>query len=76
MSKVSASHGSQQRQDSPMVDEMLDGGQMDVMDSEDSAMAGGPNSSLMSDLAASDRTAHSGFQNDFGIDFFDDKDLQ
>jgi len=29
-----ASIGSDQRQDSPMVDEMLDGAQMDVTDSE------------------------------------------
>ena len=61
--------------DSPMVDEMFDGpgGQMDVVDSEDSVMAG-PASSLLSELTANERTVHADFQNNFG-DLFDDSDL-
>ncbi|TRY63031.1 hypothetical protein TCAL_14291 [Tigriopus californicus] len=97
------------RQDSPMVDEMFDGSQMDVADSEDSACAmmtgpssnsgastsasghastsssatwasgptsgtGGPASSLLSELANSDRTVHAEFHNKFG-DLFNDRDL-
>lgn len=64
-----------QRQDSPMVDEMFDGpgGQMDVVDSEDSVMTG-PVSSLLSELTANERTVHADFYNNFG-DLFDDKDL-
>jgi hypothetical protein len=67
-----------QRQDSPMVDEMLDGGQMDIIDGEDSAMSSSSQaaSSLLSELAANDRTVHSEFHNKFGIDLFDDKDLK
>lgn len=65
--------GGSQRQDSPMVDEMFDGGQMDVVDSEDSALAG-PVSSLMSELTSNERTVHSDFPNQFG-DLFDDNDL-
>ena len=66
-----------QRQDSPMVDEMLDGMQMDVTDSEDSVLAssGQAASNLLNELTANDRTIHSDFQNKFNIDFFDDKDL-
>ena len=61
--------------DSPMVDEMFDGpgGQMDVVDSEDSVMTG-PVSSLLSELTANERTVHADFYNNFG-DLFDDKDL-
>ena len=61
--------------DSPMVDEMFDGpgGQMDVVDSEDSVMTG-PVSSLLSELTANERTVHADFYNSFG-DLFDDKDL-
>lgn len=98
------------RQDSPMVDEMFDGSQMDVADSEDSACAmmtgpssnsgpntssgpgtssstnapwnsghasgtgAGPASSLLSELANSDRTVHAEFHNKFG-DLFNDRDL-
>jgi hypothetical protein len=47
-------------------------GQMDV-ESEDSALAG-PNSSLLSELTANDRTVHADFYRDFG-DLFDDNDL-
>lgn len=71
--------GSNQRQDSPMVDEMFDG--MDVVDSvinEDSGAAAsgsGASSSLLSELASNDRTVHADFQCDFGIDFFEDNDL-
>ena len=72
-----ASIGNDQRQDSPMVDEMLDGAQMDVTDSEDSAMnsSGQAATNLLNELAANDRTVHSDFQNKFNLDFFDDKDL-
>ena len=69
-----------QRQDSPMVDEMFDGSQMDIGDNEDSAAAStgmggaGPASSLMSELTSSDRTVHADFYNNFG-DLFDDKNL-
>ena len=58
-----------------MVDEMFDGpgGQMDVVDSEDSVMTG-PASSLLSELTANERTVHADFYNNFG-DLFDDKDL-
>ena len=66
-----------QRQDSPMVDEMFDGAQMDIGDNEDSASAmggTGPASSLMSELTSSDRTVHANFYNNFG-DLFDDKNL-
>ena len=49
------------------------GGQMDVVDSEDSVMAG-PASSLLSELTANERTVHADFQNNFG-DLFDDSDL-
>jgi hypothetical protein len=73
MAKVTGSKD-QQRQDSPMVDEMLDGGQMDIADTEDSALPGSA-ASLLSDLTANDRTAHADFQKQFGLDFFDDKDL-
>ena len=65
-------------QDSPMVDEVLDGSQMDVTDSEDSVMAshGTSNySNLLNELTSNDRTVHSEFQNTFDIDFFNDKDL-
>ena len=60
-----------------MVDEMLDGAQMDVTDSEDSAMnsSGQAATNLLNELAANDRTVHSDFQNKFNLDFFDDKDL-
>ncbi len=37
--------------------------------------AGGHAASLMNELTSSDRTVHSDFQNDFGVDFFDDNDL-
>lgn len=72
-----ASFGNQQRQDSPMVDEMLDGAQMDVTDSEDSVMnaSGQQASNLLNELAVNDRTVHNDFQNKFSIDFFNDKDL-
>ena len=72
-----ASINGHQRQDSPMVDEMLDGAQMDVTDSEDSVMnsSGQAASNLLNELAANDRTVHNDFQNKFGIDFFNDKDL-
>lgn len=79
----------QQRQDSPMVDEMFDG--IDVVDSvirdaEDavavmgghgaSAAAGaGGAASLLSELTSNDRTVHADFQNSFGIDLYDDNDL-
>ncbi len=33
-------------------------------------------SALMSDLTNSDRTVHADFKSNFGIDFFDDDDLQ
>lgn len=71
----STNSGAGQRQDSPMVDEMFDGpgGQMDVVDSEDSVMTG-PVSSLLSELTANERTVHADFYNNFG-DLFDDKDL-
>jgi hypothetical protein len=76
-SLVTGSAGSMsgQRQDSPMVDEMFDGpgGQMDVVDSEDSVMTG-PVSSLLSELTANERTVHADFYKNFG-DLFDDKDL-
>lgn len=56
-----------------MADEMFDGqGQMDV-ESEDSAIAG-PNTALLSELTANDRTVHADFYKDFG-DLFDDNDL-
>lgn len=66
------------RQDSPMIDEVLDGGaHMDVTDSEDSALASNANTTnLLNELAANDRTVHSDFQNKFDLDLFDDKDLQ
>jgi hypothetical protein len=71
-----ASIGGHQRQDSPMVDEMLDGAQMDVTDSEDSVNhSGQAASNLLNELAANDRTVHNDFQTKFGIDFFNDKDL-
>lgn len=47
-------------------------GQMDV-ESEDSAVAG-PNTSLLSELTANDRTVHADFFREFG-DLFDDNDL-
>ena len=31
---------------------------------------------LLDELTSSDRTVHKDFQKDFGIDFFDDKDLE
>lgn len=60
-----------------MVDEMLDGAQMDVTDSEDSVMnaSGQQASNLLNELAVNDRTVHNDFQNKFSIDFFNDKDL-
>ena len=63
------------RQDSPMIDEVLDGSRMDVTDYEDSVMASHGNSNLLNELASNDRTVHSEFQNTFDIDFFNDKDL-
>jgi len=45
---------------------------MDV-ESEDSAIAG-PNTALLSELTANDRTVHADFYKDFG-DLFDDNDL-
>ena len=72
-----ASLGNNQRQDSPMVDEMLDGAQMDVTDSEDSVLAssGQAVSNLLNELTANDRTVHNDFQSKFSIDIFNDKDL-
>ena len=65
-----ASLGNNQRQDSPMVDEMLDGAQMDVTDSEDSVLAssGQAVSNLLNELTANDRTVHNDFQSKFSID--------
>ena len=67
------------RQDSPLVDEMLDGGQMDIVnDHDDSGVSGAvqPNtSSLLSELTANDRVVHAEFQKQFDIDFFNDTDL-
>ena len=63
------------RQDSPMIDEALEGSQMDIMDSEDSVMATNGTSNLLNQLTSNDRTVHSEFQNTFDIDFFNDKDL-
>merc|ERR1712080_18566 len=62
------------RQDSPMVDEMLDGAQMDedVMDSEDPGQAA---SNLLNELTANDHTVHNDFQSKFNVDMFNDKDL-
>ena len=60
------------RQDSPMIDE--------VLDSEDSVIA--PNTSttnttnLLNELTANDKIVHIDFQNNFQIDLFNDKDLQ
>jgi len=72
-----SSIGGLARQDSPMVDEMLDGGQMDVNEVEDtiSGSTGQAASNLLNDLTANDRTVHVDFQKKFDVDFFDDKDL-
>ncbi len=72
-----ASLSGHQRQDSPMVDEMLDGPHMDVTDSEDSVMNSSAQtaSNILNELTANDRTVHVEFQNKFEIDFFNDKDL-
>lgn len=64
------------RQDSPMIDEALEGSQMEVTDSEDSALTSHAASNLLNELNANDRTVHSDFQNKFEIDLFNDKDLQ
>ena len=44
---------------------------------QDSVMnsSGQAASNLLNELAANDRTVHNDFQNKFGIDLFDDKDL-
>jgi len=67
------------RQDSPLVDEMLDGGQMDIVnDHDDSGLSGQApqnSSSLLSELTANDRVVHGEFQKQFDLDLFDDKDL-
>ena len=68
------------RQDSPLVDEMLDGdgGQMDIVnDHNDSGVTGAaqPNtSSLLAELTQNDRVVHADFQK-FDFDFFNDQDL-
>jgi len=67
------------RQDSPMVDEMLDGSQMElaVADPEDSGLSGpAATSSLLSHLTANDRIVHADFQKHFDGDFFNDQDLK
>ena len=61
-------------QDSPMVDEMFDGGHMDMAEPEDAVSGNNPNSALLSELTNSDRTVHADFYNNFG-DLFDDKNL-
>ncbi len=38
--------------------------------------ASGHASTLMQELTTSERTVHADFKNDFGFDFFDDKDLK
>jgi len=63
------------RQDSPMVDEMLDGGQMDVNEVEDAISGSASSNQLLNDLTANDRTVHVDFKKSFDCDFFDDKDL-
>ena len=69
------------RQDSPLVDEMLDGGQMDIVnDHDDSGLSGQASqqnsSSLLSELTANDRVVHGEFQKQFDLDFFDAKDVK
>lgn len=64
------------RQESPMIDEALEGSQMDITDTEDSVMTSNGTSNLLSQLTSNDRTVHAEFQNTFEIDFFDDQDLQ
>lgn len=64
------------RQESPMIDEALEGSQMDITDTEDSVMTSNGTSNLLSQLTSNDRTVHAEFQNTFEIDFFNDQDLQ
>ena len=59
-----------------MIDEALEGSQMDITDTEDSVMTSNGTSNLLSQLTSNDRTVHAEFQNTFEIDFFDDQDLQ
>ena len=61
---------------SPVIDEALEGSQMEITDSEDSPMTSHGASNLLNELNANDRTVHSDFQNKFEIDLFNDKDLQ
>lgn len=76
---MSSSIGGLLRQDSPCaVDEMLEGGQMDANDVNEETINGSSGqaaSNLLNDLTANDRTVHVDFQKKFGIDLFDDKDL-
>ncbi len=70
------------RQDSPMVDEMFDGsGEMEIGGASEETTApvqGGQRAAaaLLNDLTSSERTVHGDFTNTFGIDYFDDQDLE
>jgi len=66
---------SSRRQDSPLVDDLLDDNQADSdIVTEDSGLSRS-GSTLLSDLSANGRIIHADFHKQFVCDFFDDQDL-
>jgi hypothetical protein len=66
---------SSRRQESPLVDDLLDDNQADSdIVTEDSGLSRS-GSTLLSDLSANGRIIHADFHTQFVCDFFDDQDL-
>jgi len=66
---------SSRRQESPLVDDLLDDNQADSdIVTEDSGLSRS-GSTLLSDLSANGRIIHADFHKQFVCDFFDDQDL-
>jgi len=66
---------SSRRQESPLVDDLLDDNQADSdIVTEDSGLSRS-GSTLLSDLSANGRIIHGDFHKQFVCDFFDDQDL-